>query len=708
MNWELIEQKLFSKLNNNNFDGVQFDYVRKSDLKGNDLRNGDLYADLIEIRNIKSKNLRLISFQPIAENSRLNPYYGGKDVLAEGLLDEISLTGESAIIYPDPRTESHFQPNYIKANEKNYPVVTNNIKQNSEIFKAKKNILIDKYNKNQDFLKKFRITLDEFAAAYNIWDSYRPNILHNHYARLPHLTAMFSTFDNRKIIKICHNHPPDIASSYDLYDCLVFNTERHLKYALKGHESIEQQCEVIHPGVTDSYMGKCISELDNYFVFVGTFRHGTAYRKGIDILFKAYSTCLELQLKTRLVIVGGGPELTHYIKIAQDYNLPFEFFGDLTSSEVCDILDKALGLVVPSRKESFGLVYLESICRGTPIIGFKPTVDELSEILGGFIGYSFEGEDHSLLSELMLKLFKLDSCQRRSLMEIGYEAQNKFGFSVENNKYLELFYKLYEKKFKVEARRPVRRESFLVADEKLSAKSKSFYIHNKKSKVGQPCIVVGMGPSLKMYDLEKTKHIDSFASNKIYLGFPDTTWRPKYYFVEDPTILDNNLSDINSNIPCEPVTYRFAPSFAVTRQNRFVPNSSILYNVIEEKNFAPAPPKFSSDPVKGFYWGATVSFSMLQMAAYLGYTKIILIGMDNSYDLIKAGSGLSVSSTNSHFHPNYYSENDKWNDPRVNLKTLSFISARNYFSKLGVEVINCTRGGELEVFKRECIEDYYL
>ena len=53
---------------------------------------------------------------------------------------------------------------------------------------------------------------------------------------------------------------------------------------------------------------------------------------------------------------------------------------------------------------------------------------------------------------------------------------------------------------------------------------------------GQRGFIIGNGPSLRVEDLDSLQGEITIASNKIYMIFPKTPWRPTFYTIAD-TIL---------------------------------------------------------------------------------------------------------------------------------------------------------------------------
>ena len=71
------------------------------------------------------------------------------------------------------------------------------------------------------------------------------------------------------------------------------------------------------------------------------------------------------------------------------------FHRKVTAHELAPLLSRAALMIAPSREESFGIVYQESLCSGTPFIGYPPTVRACSTV--DRHGESYERCDASLV-----------------------------------------------------------------------------------------------------------------------------------------------------------------------------------------------------------------------------------------------------------------------------------------------------------------------
>ena len=123
------------------------------------------------------------------------------------------------------------------------------------------------------------------------------------------------------------------------------------------------------------------------------------HKKGFDFLLKTLAAALERGLNLRLEIAGDGPELTALRKQAAELNLgsKLTFLGWQASVESC--LARADVFVLPSRDEPFGIVCLEAMAMGVPIITTR--TDGPMEILDSDTALLVDIEDISGLSQAL-------------------------------------------------------------------------------------------------------------------------------------------------------------------------------------------------------------------------------------------------------------------------------------------------------------------
>ncbi len=100
----------------------------------------------------------------------------------------------------------------------------------------------------------------------------------------------------------------------------------------------------------------------DYFLFVGRFR---GY-KGIDVLLRAWR-----RLPARkLVMVGGGSMTDEIRRFAVAENLEIRIFENIDDEELVNLYRNARALILPSvkRSEAYGMVQLEAMACGTPVV----------------------------------------------------------------------------------------------------------------------------------------------------------------------------------------------------------------------------------------------------------------------------------------------------------------------------------------------------
>ena len=190
------------------------------------------------------------------------------------------------------------------------------------------------------------------------------------------------------------------------------------------------------------------------------------------------------------------------------------------------------------------------------------------------------------------------------------------------------------------------------------------------------CVIVGNGPSLNTVPLDFLYQYPTYGQNKIYMleGFT-----PTFYVCTDPSgVIDRDTVN-------EMQTIRFTrrgTGFKYT--NEFVTTNRRY---------------FSTRPDIEVYEGYCVTFISLQLAYYMGFSTVLLVGVDARY----------VEGEENHFAEGY-GDPIQWDDASMDKGRIaidqSMAFARNAFEKDGRKIINLTEGTALKVFELGTISDW--
>lgn len=126
--------------------------------------------------------------------------------------------------------------------------------------------------------------------------------------------------------------------------------------------------------------------------------------KGLEDLIKAIDKVSQSGRHIHLDIVGKGFDLYEkYLKgLVQSRQLDssVEFLGWRSNEEIRQRMAQAAGLVIPSRREAFGMVALEGMALGTPLITSR--VGGLEELVSSEYALTFEAGNVNQLSEALI------------------------------------------------------------------------------------------------------------------------------------------------------------------------------------------------------------------------------------------------------------------------------------------------------------------
>ena len=95
-------------------------------------------------------------------------------------------------------------------------------------------------------------------------------------------------------------------------------------------------------------------------------------RKNIDVLIRVVDK-IKSELDVELKIVGDGILKDNYVKLSESLHLKgcLKFKGSLSQEKVEEIIDESDIFILPSYPEAFGVVFIEALAKGLPVITCK-------------------------------------------------------------------------------------------------------------------------------------------------------------------------------------------------------------------------------------------------------------------------------------------------------------------------------------------------
>ena len=166
-------------------------------------------------------------------------------------------------------------------------------------------------------------------------------------------------------------------------------------------------------------------------------------RKGIDVLVQAVAKLKSELPNIKLHIVGGGNNRP-FAALAKEEGIGKNviFHGVAKDSLLPSYYKSADICVFPSRHEGFGIVILEAMASGIPVIASDiPSFREI--ISNGIDGRLFEPEDADALSKEVIALYQ-DQHLRKELSHNAFEKVSMYSWDKIAEKYISLYKYLCE------------------------------------------------------------------------------------------------------------------------------------------------------------------------------------------------------------------------------------------------------------------------
>jgi hypothetical protein len=205
---------------------------------------------------------------------------------------------------------------------------------------------------------------------------------------------------------------------------------------------------------------------------------------------------------------------------------------------------------------------------------------------------------------------------------------------------------------------------------------------------GENCFIIGNGPSLNQMDLSKLKNCTCFGLNKIHMH-PDVDKFGVDYLVAVNSLVIKQSFDEFSLLNC--------PTFLAFRESvgQNIKNSSYNYLLTGGRL------KFSPNPYSSISIGDTVTYVALQLAYFMGFTNVFVIGMDHKFvaDGEPHEKQFLKGSDPNHFHPDYFG-GEEWHLPDLSGSEIAYQLAKNYYEQDDRNIYDSTIGGNLNVFPK--------
>lgn len=210
---------------------------------------------------------------------------------------------------------------------------------------------------------------------------------------------------------------------------------------------------------------------------------------------------------------------------------------------------------------------------------------------------------------------------------------------------------------------------------------------------GERCFIVATGPSLTVQDLKLIENEVSFGMNSLCRIAQKSDWLPTYYGIQDKYVFRKMRKDVLA-------FFDRVPSFVASdiyRSRGVRAHHPIAFPLNRKDHWINAEDRdiaFSDNAFTQVYDGYTITYSLLQLAVYMGFAEIYLLGADNSY-----------SSEKSNYFIDHGVQSPMQSTAQERLER-SYAACRRALLHSGKAVVyNATRGGKLEVFERKSLED---
>ena len=206
---------------------------------------------------------------------------------------------------------------------------------------------------------------------------------------------------------------------------------------------------------------------------------------------------------------------------------------------------------------------------------------------------------------------------------------------------------------------------------------------------GERCVLIGNGPSLRYTNLSLLKEEYTIGLNRIYLNYDKMGFQTTFLCVTNPNVITQFAGEIDVLTSIKFLRYQCRD---------LIRNKWNTY-FMESRGFH----EFFHD-LSGLTWceGCTVTYCAMQVAFYLGFDEVVLVGVDHRFSNSGRPHQLVTadSADENHFHPEYFGKGVKWQYPDLAGSEVSYKVAHEMYERHGRRIVDATVGGNLHVFPK--------
>lgn len=251
--------------------------------------------------------------------------------------------------------------------------------------------------------------------------------------------------------------------------------------------------------------------------------------------------------------------------------------------------------------------------------------------------------------------------------------------------------------------------------------------------LGESCVIIGNGPSLRIDDLEllKKSQIITFSCNRINKLFDKTSWRPDYYCLSDSTV----FKDRYFNMSCEELLDDFMTEnikniFLIENIKKYIPKkyssapNILFFRMSLLPPFSAKMSPFSTEISDSISDLGTVAATCIQIAVYMGFESIYLYGIDNNFQKYLGPDGefhvdlevknyvegiedIAPKDKNEEIPKTEYQAAVRQGFVDLRKFDNGFSLCQDYAKFKKINIYNITRGGKLERFERKDFDDLF-